>query len=177
MKQTLEGRHVTGNLVAAEAQSGHRRGHRLAGREWRDVEQGATNGPGGDGHDHRLANRSRDSQDQGGDDSGHAGGEHRAERRLRPLPRRARTTLHGGKAVRGKARNASSVTEAMIGTVSTPTAIPAVVPAGGVDAPLVFQGLPPGITARATPARVRVYPAGAQPPAFPPADSQPRAAP
>jgi hypothetical protein len=54
--------------------------------------------------------------------------------------------------------------------------LPAVLPPGGVDAPLVFEGLPPGVTARATPARVRVHPPGAAP-AAPPADSQPRTQP
>jgi hypothetical protein len=42
--------------------------------------------------------------------------------------------------------------------------LPPVVPREGVDAPLVFDGLPAGTTARATPARVRVYPQGAEPP-------------
>lgn len=50
--------------------------------------------------------------------------------------------------------------------------LPPVVPPQGVDAPLVFDGLPPGTTARANPARVRVYPQGAAPP-----DSAPRPAP
>jgi hypothetical protein len=49
--------------------------------------------------------------------------------------------------------------------------LPATVPAAGAEAPLVFEGLPPGIVARATPMRVRVAPSA------PPADSQPGAAP
>lgn len=47
--------------------------------------------------------------------------------------------------------------------------LPPVVPREGVDAPLVFDGVPAATTARATPARVRVYPEGAAPPAAVPA--------
>jgi hypothetical protein len=43
--------------------------------------------------------------------------------------------------------------------------LPAVLPPQGVDAPLAFDGLPPGATARANPARVRVQPRSAVPPA------------
>jgi YbbR domain-containing protein len=43
--------------------------------------------------------------------------------------------------------------------------LPAVLPPQGVDAPLVFDGLPPGARGRANPARVRVQPRSAAPPA------------
>ena len=42
--------------------------------------------------------------------------------------------------------------------------LPAVLPPQGVDVPLAFDGLPPGATARANPARVRVQPRSAVPP-------------
>jgi hypothetical protein len=60
--------------------------------------------------------------------------------------------------------------------------LPPVVPPEGVDAPLLFDGLPAGTTARPTPARVRVQPEGAaalpapNPPAASP-DSAPSPAP
>ena len=54
--------------------------------------------------------------------------------------------------------------------------LPAVIPAEGVDAPLVFDGLPPGVSAVPVPLRVRIRPEGALP-AAPPADSQPAAVP
>jgi YbbR domain-containing protein len=49
--------------------------------------------------------------------------------------------------------------------------LPPVIPPEGVDAPLLFDGLPSGTTGRATPGRVRVYPEGFAPPPVPPADS------
>jgi hypothetical protein len=48
--------------------------------------------------------------------------------------------------------------------------LPAAIPAPGVDAPLVVEGLPPGVVARANPARVRVMPRTAAPA---PTDSAP----
>jgi hypothetical protein len=42
--------------------------------------------------------------------------------------------------------------------------LPRPVPAAGVEAPVVVDGLPPGTTARTVPVRVRVAPAGAVPP-------------
>jgi hypothetical protein len=48
--------------------------------------------------------------------------------------------------------------------------LPAALPPQGVDAPLVVEGLPPGVAARPNPARVRVMP---RPPTPPPTDSAP----
>jgi hypothetical protein len=67
--------------------------------------------------------------------------------------------------VQGPQRALNAVFAAALRAVVPRDSLPAVVPAGGVDAPLVFDGLPPGVTARPAPARVRVYPEGAQPPA------------
>lgn len=46
--------------------------------------------------------------------------------------------------------------------------IPATLPPEGVDAPVAVSGVPAGISARVNPARVRVVPEGAAPPAEPP---------
>ncbi|HEX2206609.1 MAG TPA: YbbR-like domain-containing protein [Longimicrobium sp.] len=51
--------------------------------------------------------------------------------------------------------------------------LPPLIPPEGVDAPLVFDGLPAGATGRASPPRVRVYPEGATPLTPPPPDSTP----
>jgi hypothetical protein len=55
--------------------------------------------------------------------------------------------------------------------------LPPVVPAEGVDAPLVFDGLPVGTTGRANPVRVRVRPEGAPLPAPNPPPASPDSAP
>ncbi|HEX5868941.1 MAG TPA: hypothetical protein VFY65_00925 [Longimicrobium sp.] len=75
--------------------------------------------------------------------------------------------------VSGARRVLDRVFPAALRAVVPRDSLPPVVPPEGVDAPLVFDGLPPGTTGRATPARVRIRPAGAVPPAPPaaPADS------
>jgi hypothetical protein len=76
--------------------------------------------------------------------------------------------------VSGARRVLDRVLPADLRAVVPRDSLPAVVPPEGVDAPLVFDGLPPGTTGRA--ARVRVYPEGAAPPTpagGAPADSAP----
>ena len=81
--------------------------------------------------------------------------------------------------VQGPQREVNGVVLAGVRAVVPRDSLPASITAAGVDAPLVFQGLPPGVTARATPARVRVLPEGATPDSAPPPapDSQPGTAP
>lgn len=67
--------------------------------------------------------------------------------------------------VSGARRVLDRVFSAGLRAVVPRDSLPPVVPAEGVDAPLVFDGLPPGTAGRANPARVRVYPQGAAPPA------------
>lgn len=76
--------------------------------------------------------------------------------------------------VSGPQRALNAVFGAALRAVVVQDSLPAAVPAGGVDASLVFDGLPPGVKAHPTPARVRVYLQGTQPESAPrpPADSQ-----
>lgn len=90
---------------------------------------------------------------------------------MRAAPERVQVGLEGPR------RALDRVFPAGLRAVVPRDSLPAVLPPGGVDAPLVFQGLPPGVTARPTPARVRVHPPGAAPADGPPSDSQPRARP
>jgi hypothetical protein len=78
--------------------------------------------------------------------------------------------------VQGPRRVLNGIFPAGLRAVVPRDSLPAAIPPQGVDAPLVFDGLPPGTRAVPTPARVRVYPPGGPPaPASPapPADSQP----
>jgi hypothetical protein len=108
----------------------------------------------------------------------------RAQRELGPL----RVNVPDGLAatpaavqvnVSGARRALAGVFPAALRAFVPRDSLPAALPAAGVDAPLVLDGLPPGVTARATPARVRVHPAGARPDSAPAAaaDSQPAGAP
>lgn len=92
---------------------------------------------------------------------------------LAASPERVQVTLQGPQRVVG------ALAPAGLRAVVARDSLPAAVPAQGVEAGLVFDGLPPGVTARSTPLRVRVVPepgapAAPAPPA--PADSQPAAA-
>lgn len=71
--------------------------------------------------------------------------------------------------VSGAQRVLERVFPAALRAVVPRDSLPAVIPPGGVDAPLVFDGLPPGATARAVPARVRVQPESVAQPAADPA--------
>lgn len=83
---------------------------------------------------------------------------------LAATPARVQVSVSGPQRVLGR------VFPAGLRAVVPRDSLPPVIPPGGVDAPLVFDGLPPGTTARAVPARVRVRPEGAvQPAAIPPA--------
>ena len=88
---------------------------------------------------------------------------------LAAAPARVQVTVAGAE------RLLNGIFPAGLRAVVPRDSLPAEIPAGGVDAPLVFQGLPPGTAARATPLRVRVYPPGALPAdsGAAPADSQP----
>jgi hypothetical protein len=79
--------------------------------------------------------------------------------------------------VSGPQRALNAVFPAALRAVVPRDSLPASIPPEGVDAPIVFEGLPPGV--RAQPARVRVRPPGARPDSATPAapDSQPRTAP
>jgi hypothetical protein len=84
--------------------------------------------------------------------------------------------------VTGPQRLLNGVFSAGVRAVVPRDSLPAAIPPGGVEALLVFDGLPPGASARATPLRVRVAPApvpGAVPAPVPPAaaDSQAGTAP
>ena len=76
-----------------------------------------------DGHDHRLANRSRDSDDQGRHDSRDRG-RHDDAQGGGPLPR-AEPVADASRRYAGTACMASSETDAISGVMSTPTAMPA----------------------------------------------------
>lgn len=64
----------------------------------------------------------------------------------------------------GRSRVAALVPESVV-LSALADSLPAVVPAAGVEVPLQARGLPPGITARVTPGRVRFIPAALAPPA------------
>jgi hypothetical protein len=66
-------------------------------------------------------------------------------------------------AVGGAERTVDRVFPAQVRAYVPRDSLPATVPAEGVEAPLVLDGVPPGAAARATPARVRVRPASAAP--------------
>lgn len=89
---------------------------------------------------------------------------------LQGAPARVQVDLEGPR------RALDRVFPAGVRAVVRRDSLPAVLPPGGMDAPVDFEGLPPGVTARATPARVRVHPPGAAP-VPPPSDSQPRTPP
>lgn len=69
--------------------------------------------------------------------------------------------------VQGGRRTLQGIFAPALRAVVPRDSLPRVIPAEGVEAPVVFDGLPPGTTARATPLRVRVYPQGQAPPAVP----------
>jgi len=90
---------------------------------------------------------------------------------LASTPDRVQVTVHGPQ------RLLNGIFAAGLRAVVPRDSLPAAVSAEGVEAPLVFDGLPPGAGVRATPMRVRVAPAGASPstPAdLPSPDSQPQ---
>ncbi|HEX6040644.1 MAG TPA: hypothetical protein VFZ20_21475, partial [Longimicrobium sp.] len=76
--------------------------------------------------------------------------------------------------VQGPRRVVERILPVTVRAVVARDSLPAAIPPEGVDAPLVFDGLPGGATPVATPARVRIYPEGAAPP---PAAAAPAAAP
>lgn len=65
--------------------------------------------------------------------------------------------------VSGPQRTLDRVFAGAVRAVVPRDSLPAVVPPEGVDAPLVFDGLPEGTTARANPLRVRIVPEGSLP--------------
>jgi hypothetical protein len=77
--------------------------------------------------------------------------------------------------VAGPRRVLNGVFPAALRAVVPRDSLPAAIPAAGVEAPLVFDGLPPGVTARTNPLRVRVFSEAAAPQPAVPADSQPAA--
>jgi hypothetical protein len=77
--------------------------------------------------------------------------------------------------VQGPRRVVDRILPVGVRAVVVRDSLPAALPPGGVEAPLVFDGLPGGVVAVPAPARVRVYPqrgAPATPSPAPPADSQ-----
>lgn len=66
--------------------------------------------------------------------------------------------------VQGPRRMVDRILPAGLRAVVPRDSLPATIPPGGVDAPLVVEGLPGDVRAVATPARVRVHPQGAAPP-------------
>lgn len=80
-------------------------------------------------------------------------------------PERVQVTLSGPQRV------VNAAAPGALRAVVPRDSLPAAVPVAGVEAGLVFDGLPPGVTARSTPLRVRVAAEPAAPP--PAADSQP----
>lgn len=98
----------------------------------------------------------------------------RAQRALGELPVYAPEGLSAAPSrvqvtVQGPRRVLDRLLSAGLRAVVPRDSLPAVIPPGGVDAPLVFEGLPGAARAVPTPARVRVYPQDAAPAA---ADSQ-----
>ena len=69
--------------------------------------------------------------------------------------------------VQGGRRTIAGIFAPALRAVVPRDSLPRVIPAEGAEAPVVFDGLPPGTSARATPLRVRVYPQGQAPPAAP----------
>jgi hypothetical protein len=63
--------------------------------------------------------------------------------------------------VQGGRRTLQGIFAPALRAVVPRDSLPRTIPAEGVEAPVVFGGLPPGTSARATPLRVRVYPQGA----------------
>ena len=82
-EQALERRRVAGDLVAAGRERRHRAGQRLARAQRVEREQRAAARAGGDRHDHRLADRPRDGQDQGRHDARDRGRDDDPEARRR----------------------------------------------------------------------------------------------
>lgn len=73
--------------------------------------------------------------------------------------------------VQGPAREVSGIFPAVVRAVVPADSLPPVIPPGGIEAPLVVQGIPDDMRARATPLRVRVYRPGDAPDPDAPADS------
>lgn len=65
--------------------------------------------------------------------------------------------------VQGGRRTLQGIFAPALRAVVPRDSLPRVIPPEGVEAPVVFDGLPPGTSARATPLRVRVYPQGRAP--------------
>jgi hypothetical protein len=65
--------------------------------------------------------------------------------------------------VQGGRRTLQSVFAPTLRAVVPRDSLPRVLPAEGVEAPLVIEGLPPGVSARAVPLRVRVFPQAGAP--------------
>lgn len=73
--------------------------------------------------------------------------------------------------VQGGRRTLQGIFAPAVRAVVPRDSLPRVIPPEGVEAPVVFEGLPPGTTARPIPLRVRVYPRGAAPPPEPEPDT------
>jgi hypothetical protein len=67
----------------------------------------------------------------------------------------------------GPARRVRGVDAAGVSVGVPPDSIPAIVPAGGAEVPLIVQGLPAGLGVRTVPARVRIFSPGGVPVAVP----------
>jgi hypothetical protein len=73
--------------------------------------------------------------------------------------------------VRGGRRTLQGVFAPAVRAVVPRDSLPRVIPPEGVEAPVVFDGLPAGTSARSIPLRVRVYPQGQAPPPAPEPDT------
>jgi hypothetical protein len=77
---------------------------------------------------------------------------------LAAAPDRVQVTVSGAQ------RLLNGIVPTAVRAIVPRDSLPAAVPPAGVEAPLVFDGVPPGVAVRANPARVRIVPA-APPPA------------
>ena len=76
-EEALEGELGTAHLVRADGERGHRRGHRLALLERIELEQRPAGPARDERDDHRLADRSREREQERGNDAGDGGRERR----------------------------------------------------------------------------------------------------